>query len=171
MSRMVLAAIVAALGVSGGAGVFAADASAAKESKPAHVVADLDYVYVNNCFPTPGLYGHIAINAFDDDLTPVVNSWDRQNDRISIEVTWADGTTWSQDPIGMEIRDDGTVFIASTSWYTGWTLHDGGSPGTALSGNDFNGVPETLDWLHYQSVTGCSSGRFFLTSGNINING
>lgn len=147
-----------------------ASAAPARPSKPGRVVVSADVVYVNACgFPSSNSNGHVEVAAYDDDQTPVVGSADRQDDRMEITVTWDDGTPWPQDPLGVEMRDPDTAFLASTSWAMGWTLHDGGNPGSATTGELDQGVPVTRDWLQYQGPTMCSSGRFYLTSGQVRI--
>lgn len=142
----------------------------AKASKPARVSGSFDFVYVNECFPTPGVTGHVELLAYDDDTNPVVNSWDRQNDRVSMTVTWDDGATWTPDVLGVEVRSNGDVFVADTSWYWGFTIRDGGNPGSRETGELDQGFPVTLDSMRYDGVSLCGSdGSFYLTSGNLRI--
>jgi hypothetical protein len=171
MRRMTFAAIGACLVASLGAAVLASDTFAAKQPKPAHVVASADFILVSQCLG--GLftrYGHIEVNAFDDDLVPVVNSWDRENDRVSFDITWSDGTTWTPDVLGVEINAEGdTAYFPWIQRGFGFTLHDGGNRGTELTGDTFGGIPMTVDWVYFNGLSACGDPYFFLTEGNITI--
>ena len=169
MGKMALAADRGLLVASIGAAVIVTDTSAAKKPRPAHVVASADFIQVSHCVYEPfTIHGHIEVNAFDDDPSFVVNSTDTQDDRVSIQITYANGSTWTPDALGISVSGN-EAYIADVSWQFGFTLHDGGNPGTALTGDSFGGVPATVDWAHYEAFAVCGDPMFFLTSGNINI--
>jgi hypothetical protein len=159
-SVLVLAALAAAL----------ASAAPATSPKPTRVSANVDYVQLNPCFVVPPTYGHLEVVAYDDDPAIAPGLFDRQIDRVSITVTRADGTVWEQDPLGVRVGEDGhSIFVATTSWATGFWLYDGGSPGSGSTGAFDQGVAVTNDWMRYLSFSGCLSARFYLTGGNIKV--
>ena len=154
------------------AGLAAVPASAAPttDPKPARVSASVDYVQLNPCFVGPPSYGHLEVVAYDDDPAIAFGLFDRQIDRVSITVTRADGTVWEQDPLGVMLGEDShSIFVATTSWATGFWLYDGGNPGSGSTGAFDQGVAVTNDWMRYQSFSGCSSALFYLTGGNIKV--
>jgi hypothetical protein len=147
-----------------------ASAAPAKSSKTTRVTVNADYVQLNACGLGSPQYGHIEVVAYDDDPSFPVSSSEQQIDRVSITVTRADGSTWEQHPLGVDVIDGGSgIFVADGSWLTGWRLYDGGSPGTNETGAVDQGIPVTTDRMEYQGFTGCTSSRLYLTKGQIKI--
>lgn len=173
MSKVVLRLLSLALVC---AALVAASASGgvAASSKPTRISASFDFVARIVCPGGGTLYGHVELVAYDDDQTPITTSGDRQNDRVSMTVTQWDeyshtSYTYSPDVLGVEVREDGSVRLAVVSWGAGYTLYDGGSPGSRLTGEEVLGLPLTLDWMTYKgSGTSCSI-VYTVTSGNITI--
>jgi hypothetical protein len=147
-----------------------ASAGLAKSSKPPRVNGSFDFVYVNPCwdFPVPNVTGHVELLASDDDPTVPMTSSDRQIDRVAMTVTWDSGDTWMPDVLGVLVLTDDAVFIGEGSWETGFSVYDGGNPGSRETGVGDFGIPTTLDWMRYSGFSICHP-SYYVTSGNINI--
>lgn len=148
----------------------ASDARADRPTHPGRIVASADITWNLYCGGFPITYpGHLELVGVDVDPSLPENPWDRQDDRISMTITRA-GETFAQDPLWMFISDQrATIFISQGA--AGWTIFDGGNPGSRLTGDSPFGYPATLDSMQFWNMGTTCRWLIYLTDGNINITG